>query len=502
MEKENFITIKNSITSSTFSLKLEKIKFTDELTDYLVENLENNTDYKFFDLFSCEITDKATDLFTKIIKNNKKISAIRISECTISDESLSRLISEIKNLPELNGINLSKNNIHDQVLLNSNIGLSSYNNLNWLYLSHNSISDEGAKIIAQLVKNNKNLKMLDLSFNKLQASGSSALADSLANHENLYQLDLNNNEIHCGGIEELGRALAINNSLCILKLNHNNICDKGIKSLCSSLKSNKKLSELNLGNNQLSLECIDYFYELLTTNNTIQNIITDPIVNNKDKDMTDIINFYLIRNKILNKKEIFITLQNEYNSKKNKLETTKETYIECLIKILLLMPYMFIYPKIFEAEEENLILKEEELNNEIENFKKIESSFFEELSDYNLEMSTSKLKQNDIKTNYNEDETRKYFDNFNFDFFDLSESDCDAADIINANLSIHDDTEFINKTNNFISNLKETKHIEENNPSQIEEIKSRTEDILSVLKDTLINQEERYYRLNEKLKFE
>ncbi|OHT04915.1 hypothetical protein TRFO_27471 [Tritrichomonas foetus] len=284
------------------SLNMCSINLNEEMTDLLIDALNQNTFIAKIVLHGNHLSQESCNKIFNLLLTNPKLDHLEIIENDVSDESIAYLSEVLLKLPETRTpINLS--------LRTNSFGLAGAESIAkalaanapvvWLDLRYNpKISDKGVESIALSLATNKILNGLDLIKCGFGELGAAAISDVLLDNHTLKTLllqdELNVNTVylltanfsdpfcslqalylwHCSLtanlLEILCNKIRGNNSLTTLALSYNKIDDNGGIYLADMILRNKSLVKLHLGANLFTPTAAGYFGVALSKNNTLQ----------------------------------------------------------------------------------------------------------------------------------------------------------------------------------------------------------------------------------------
>ncbi|EAR94012.2 hypothetical protein TTHERM_00227260 (macronuclear) [Tetrahymena thermophila SB210] len=151
-----------------------------------------------------------------------------------------------------------------------------------LSLSNNMIDDNSAAHIAMFIQLNQNIKQIDLSYNRISNFGAQQIAQVLSTNKVITHLTLSRNYIE---EDYFGEALKKNQCLLVLDISHNNYSMESVENLLKGLLENQKLQRLKILGMLIGHIHIYQFCEVLSTNNSLQEIDWDLNLKQDDQEI-------------------------------------------------------------------------------------------------------------------------------------------------------------------------------------------------------------------------
>jgi Ran GTPase-activating protein (RanGAP) involved in mRNA processing and transport len=284
------------------SLNMSSVDMTDDMTDQLIEALNDNMFISKIVLQSNSLPVEACKKIFGLLLTNPKLVTLEITDNSVNDEGIERLAEVLKQLqPNHEPISLVLRNNHfgpaGAAFLSD--ALAQNVPVHWLDLRYNGmIGDEGVETLAFSLAHNTLLTGLDLIKCGCNERGAAALADALLDNHTLTTLliqdDLSLNAVHSLGyllsdaschlqalylwhcqltqklMEVLCHSLRGNHSLTTLALSYNKIDDTGGLYLSDMILRNKAIVKLHLGANLFSPTTAGFFGVALARNTTLQ----------------------------------------------------------------------------------------------------------------------------------------------------------------------------------------------------------------------------------------
>ena len=288
--EELYLSDNNFKTSATTILQalqknalLQKISLqfnslTEEISEYLADVIQNNTDLKDLDL-GYNMLGPSTVVVLQALKRNCKLKILNLCSNNMTGRVAEHLANVSKNNSGLKQLCLSDNDLKSSAVVIFK-ALKENTELEGLYLQNNNMTGKVAEDLAKLIKNNYNLKKLSLENNMLGPSLLFIL-QALKCNLKLEALNLSGNNFTGQVSEELANVIKNNSGLnelylsnCNLKsfvavilehisqlkclhLNNNNILDIESTAIVQVIKNSSLIFDLCLGDNMLQSSLID-----------------------------------------------------------------------------------------------------------------------------------------------------------------------------------------------------------------------------------------------------
>ena len=414
----------NSIRTEGFKYLINGLKENDIIKKINVSNNEidvkgieylNNTLKKskieYLDLSQNPLGNEGCIAISKSLVSDilSEVSYIDLSDCSIKFNGIREFFSNVKRNKKLDTILLNKNNLFSQ---------------RWVYLEEFLI--------------NLNLKHFGLNSCSLNVAAND-IAKIFLHHPTLKILELSHNQINDESFSIFKLFSKENISITELDFSRNYISDKNAKFFFQNLNNNRNIQKLNFFDNQLQIESANAIIESLKNNYSlfyinlksnripikVMNEINLKIQNNKLREKGNFVpklkeeikhlTFAPGEIKMLKKRIIVQNSEKKYSSEKLKKDNK-------LIKLKKSEDVKEL--KDVESEIDNLLLKLEELNKDINNeleLREVEKNDFEEkrkliqkkLIHLSNEVDLINNDNKDIQNKYDE-ELKKFSNKYDF----------------------------------------------------------------------------------------
>ena len=325
-----------------------------------------------------------------------EVTYINLSDCSIKFSGVREFFNNVKRNKKLDTILLNKNNLFSQKWIYLEQFLI---NLNLRHFGLNSCSlNIAASDIAKILLRHPTLKILDLSHNQINDEGFAIFKLFPKENLSLTEIDFSKNYISDKSAKFFFQNLNNNRSIQKLNFFDNHLQIDSANAILESLKNNYSLFYINLKSNRIPIKIMNEINMKIQNNKLKEKENFLPKLKQEIKQLT----FPPGEVKMLKKRIIVQNDEQKYSSEKlkkdNILIKQKKSENEKELNFV-------------ESQIENLLLKLEKLNKEINNeleLKELEKNDFEE----NRKLLQNKLlklsSEIDLINNDNKDIQNKY----------------------------------------------------------------------------------------------
>ena len=325
-----------------------------------------------------------------------EVTYINLSDCSIKFSGVREFFNNVKRNKKLDTILLNKNNLFSQKWIYLEQFLI---NLNLRHFGLNSCSlNIAASDIAKILLRHPTLKILDLSHNQINDEGFAIFKLFPKENLSLTEIDFSKNYISDKNAKFFFQNLNNNRSIQKLNFFDNHLQIDSANAILESLKNNYSLFYINLKSNRIPIKIMNEINMKIQNNKLKEKENFLPKLKQEIKQLT----FPPGEVKMLKKRIIVQNDEQKYSSEKlkkdNILIKQKKSENEKELNFV-------------ESQIENLLLKLEKLNKEINNeleLKELEKNDFEE----NRKLLQNKLlklsSEIDLINNDNKDIQNKY----------------------------------------------------------------------------------------------
>ena len=335
--------------------------------EYLNNNIKKSK-VEYLDLSQNPLGNEGCIEISKSLVSDilSEVSYIDLSECSIKFNGIREFFANVRTNKKLDTILFNKNNLFSQKWIYLEEFLI---NLNLKHFGLNSCSlNVAANDIAKIFLHHPTLKILELSHNQINDEGFSIFKLFSKENISITELDFSQNYISDKNAKQFFQNL--NNNRNIQKLNFfdNQLQIESSNAIIESLKNNYSLMYINLKSNRIPIKVMNEINMKIQSNKLRERGNFLPKLKEEIKNLT----FAPGEIKMLKKRIIAQNNEKNYSSEKlkkdNKLIKLKKSEDEKELNDV-------------ESEIDNLLLKLEEINKDINNeleLKEVEKNDFEE----------------------------------------------------------------------------------------------------------------------------
>ena len=333
---------------------------------YLKDNLKNCR-VEMLDLSSNPIGNNGCIAISKCFLPGQlsEVIYINLSDCSIKFDGIKEFFNNVRLNKRLNTILFNKNNLFSKKWIYLERFLI---NINLKYLGLNSCSlNVATNDISRIVMHHPTLKILDLSHNQINDDSFTFFKLLPKENFNLTELDFSRNYISDRSAKYFFSNLYNNKSLLKLNFFDNQLNNESANAIIESLKNNQVLIYINLKSNRIPIKIMNDINQKIQINKLKEKGEYLPKLKREIEELAfEPKEIHALKGRIImqnKEKKIFIEKLKEDNKiiKLKKCENEKEL-------------------NIVESQNDNLLLKLEEINRDINN--EIKSKTYE-MNDFN-----------------------------------------------------------------------------------------------------------------------